>query len=821
MTLFRMQIRITMLAAMGLTASLSAQEKPTAAQIDFFEKKIRPVLVNECYKCHSANSDKVKGGLLLDTNAATRKGGDSGAAVVPRNLKESLLIEAVRWHNEDLQMPPKKKLSAQVVADLERWVMMGAPDPRSAQGVAAIRREINIEEGKKFWAFQPVKDTAASIKDKAWPRTGIDRHVLAGLEAKGLRPVADADKRTLIRRVYYDLIGLPPAPEVVEDFLADKSPKAFEKVVDRLLVSSHFGERWGRHWLDVARYAESNGMERNAAFPHAWRYRDYVIDAFNADKPFNEFIKEQVAGDLLPSQTTDARRIATGFLAMGPKSLNNRNRAEFTMDLVDEQLDVTTRAFMAVTVACARCHDHKFDPIPTEDYYSMAGILTSTQTLYGGATGGGIRQSTKLIELQEGRTAKKPEAQPKPDNNAAKIAELQKRKRALLAERRKLQKELKGKAKANPRFKEIIAETRATAKKLQQLPRKAGNKRNTGGAKQSGPLAMGAIEGRPANIKVHIRGNVATQGKLTQRGFPQVLDFAGPKVDPAQSGRLQLAEWIAHRDNPLTARVFANRAWHHLFGRGIVRTVDNFGATGERPTNPALLDHLAARFIAQGWSVKKLVREIVLSRAYQVASNHSVANAKLDPDNTLFWKMNQRRLDAESMRDGMLAAAGQLNPSPYSGSVLTQIGAVNLGRSLPNLQRLQDTEFAHRSVYLPVARQAVPEVLKTFDFAEPSIIVGRREITTVPTQALFLLNSKFVTSQASAMAARVMKAGSEKDRVNLAFRLAFARLATAEEQTRTATFLAECDTSGKDAELKAWTTVCQALLASAEFRYLN
>ena len=300
-----------------------------------------------------------------------------------------------------------------------------------------------------------------------------------------------------------------------------------------------------------------------------------------------------------------------------------------------------------------------------------------------------------------------------------------------------------------------------------------------------------------------------------------MFDFAGLKVDPAQSGRLQLAEWIAHRDNPLTARVFANRAWHHLFGRGIVRTVDNFGATGERPSNPALLDHLAARFIAQGWSVKKLVREILLSRAYQMASTHSAANAKLDPDNTLFWKMNQRRLDAESMRDGMLATAGQLNPSPYRGSVLTQVGAVNLGRSLQNLERLQSTEFAYRSVYLPVARQAVPEVLKTFDFAEPSIIVGRREITTVPTQALFLLNSKFVTKQASAMAERVLKAGSDKERVNLAFHLAFDRPSTADEQARTTAFLAECNAEGQEAELKAWATVCQALLASAEFRYLN
>ncbi|MDP7011883.1 MAG: DUF1553 domain-containing protein, partial [Verrucomicrobiota bacterium] len=421
------------------------------------------------------------------------------------------------------------------------------------------------------------------------------------------------------------------------------------------------------------------------------------------------------------------------------------------------------------------------------------------------------------IELQEGRSTK-PTATPKPVDNARKLAELRKRQKAIALETRKIQQKLKGKAKTDPRFKELAQERKKNA----VLIRKLGTKSKKGGKpKQSGPLAMGAIEGQPADIKVHIRGNVSTQGALTERGFPRVMDFNGPKVDPKQSGRLQLAQWIAHQDNPLTARVFANRVWHHLFGRGIVRTVDNFGETGERPTNPALLNHLAARFISNGWSVKKLIREIVLSRSYQMSSSHHAANAKADPDNTLFWKMNQKRLDAESMRDGMLATAGQLNPSPYQGSVLTQVGGVNLGRSLANLTKLQNTEFDHRSVYLPVARQAVPEVLKAFDFAEPSIIVGRREITTVPTQALFLLNSEFVNDQSKALAARVLKMESDKARVDLAFQLAFARSATVEEQTRTHAFLAECNTEGKDAELKAWTTVCQALLASAEFRYLN
>ena len=812
-----MMSRINSLLALGSALALQAEDRPTAAQVEFFEKKVRPVLATHCYECHSAKSNKVKGGLLLDSKAATREGGDTGPAVVPRDLKGSLLIEAVRWENEDLQMPPKKKLSASSIADLENWIQMGAPDPRSVEGTTAIKREIDIEAGKNFWAFQPVKDSVPSVRDKAWPRTSMDRHVLAGLEAKNLKPVADANPRVLVRRVYFDLIGLPPAPQDVEAFLkevARDKQAALEALVDKLLASPQFGERWGRHWLDVARYAESNGMERNAAFPHAWRYRDYVIDSFNADKPFDVFIREQIAGNLLPGEAADARHIATGFLAMGPKSLNNRNAQEFKMDLVDEQLDVTTRAFMAVTVACARCHDHKFDPIPTEDYYSLAGIFSSTQTMFGGASGGGIRHQTKLIELSDGRQAKHVESKA---NLAAKIAALQKRQQELVAERRQLQKELKAKAKTDSRFKANLKNIREISNQLKSL-----RKRTAGNNRQTGPLAMGVVEGRPADIKVHIRGNVATLGQLVPRGFPRVMDFGGSRVNPAQSGRLQLAEWIAHRDNPLTGRVFANRVWHHLFGRGVVRTVDNFGETGERPGNLALLDHLASRFVALDWSVKKLIREIVLSRAYQLSSSHSAANAKADPDNTLFWKMNQRRLDAESMRDAMLAASGLLKTSPYQGSIVSEVGAVNLGRSISQLQKLRSAEFAHRSVYLPVARQAVPEVLKTFDFAEPSIIVGRREITTVPTQALFLLNSKFVTQQAAAMADRVLKEGkSSKGRISLAFQLALSRPANATEQDRTTAFLAECNTEEGNAELRAWTTLCQALLASAEFRYIN
>jgi hypothetical protein len=780
--------------------------KADLARLEFFEKKVRPALVKHCYECHSSKSEKVKGGLLLDTKLGIRNGGELGPAVVPGNLKKSLLIEAIHWKNEDLLMPPKKKLPHDVIKVFEQWVKIGAPDPRTGQTV--VKDEIDIEEGKKFWAFRPLEHSEPELRDREWARTPIDGFVKAGLEAKGLSPAPDADKATLIRRVFFDLTGLPPSPDQLEGFLANDEPDAYEQAVDRLLASPQFGVRWGRHWLDVARYAESNGMERNAAFPYAWRFRDYVVESFNEDKPFDQFIREQVAGDLLPGEPTDDRLVATGFLAMGPKSLNNRNVAEFKMDLVDEQIDVTTRAFMGLTVACARCHDHKFDPIPTEDYYSMAGIFKSTQALFGGG-GSGVRQTTRLIELQNGR------GEPVEQNTdyAKLIAANQDELKSLNKKVASLKKELKGKFKEDPIYKETLSKIKKTQKEL-----KKNRARLTKSKKQTGPLAMGVREGKPEDAKVHIRGNVSTLGKVIPRGFPQVLDFSNVQIDSSQSGRLQLAEWLADPANPLTPRVFANRVWHHLFGRGIVSTVDNFGETGERPSNLPLLDHLATRFVEDGWSVKKLVREVVLSRAYQMSSAHDPANAKIDPDNALFWKMNQRRLDAESMRDAMLAVSGRLVLSPAEGSPVQKMDG-NIGRNPKQLEELRKAELDNRSIYLPVARQAIPDVLKTFDFAEPSIIVGRRDVTTVPTQALFLLNSDFVIAQAKALAEGLAEVRKE-DRIDRAYRLLFARLPTSVEKIRTRSFLEDC-VKYEDSELQAWTTLCQALMASAEFRYLN
>ena len=817
--------------------------KPTSAGLAFFEKKIRPLLIAKCYSCHSAKAKSVKAELLLDSRAGWVRGGESGEAIVPGKPGESLLIEAVKY--EGLEMPPKEKLTDQEIADLVKWVEMGAPDPRRGDTASLIRREINIEEGKRFWAFQPpVRSPIPAVKNSRWPTTPIDHFVLARIEAAGLAPANDADRTTLARRLHFDLIGLPPTPRQLAEFLADKSPKAIERLVDSLLASPHFGERWGRHWLDVARYAESTGMERNYTFPHAWRYRDYVIEAFNQDMPFDQFIREQVAGDLMAARSTADRnrqKIATAFLAMGPKSLNQRNKAIFRMDIVDEQIDVTTRAVMGLTVSCARCHDHKFDPFPTEDYYALAGIFRSTETLYGTSGGQGNRQPGKLASLESVGANSEP-AKPAPKTpvarqpNAKRIKQLTTQLTAARAELKTAQGQLtdaqkKNKKKANQALKPVRQKIRRLNKQLQQARGGAGaqKKKKGGGArKPSGPVAMGVRDGQPADCKVHIRGNTRTLGASVKRGYLQVVSLGGgAEVNTRQSGRLELAHWLTHPGNPLTARVMANRVWYHLTGRGLVNTLDNFGAMGQRPSHPQLLDHLAVSFRENRYSVKSLVRSIVLSRTYQLSSTPHTAGTEGDPDNTLFWRMNHRRLEAEAIRDAMLAASGQLNSRPRQRSAVAEIGDGNAGRN-PKLDQQLKAASRHRSVYLPIVRNRLPEMLRLFDFAEPSIIVGRREVTTVPSQALFLLNSTFILEMSDRMASRLLDTHKTDitARVHLAYQLALGRSPSVRETTAATDLVNDTLASlpegqNSDKQLRSWSGLCQSLLACAEFRYLQ
>jgi cytochrome c553 len=823
--------------------------------IDFFEKNIRPVLVAKCYQCHSATSKELKGELRLDTREGLRKGGESGLVVVPGKPEESPLIKALR-HEEGLEMPPKEKLPDSVVANFVKWVEIGAPDPRKPN-VTTVGDKINLTEARKFWAFQPPKVVPPTVvKNAAWAKSDIDRYLLAALEAKNLAPVADAERATLIRRAYFDLIGLPPTPEAIDEFVrADHSPHtthhspdaAYEALIDRLLAMPQFGERWGRHWLDVARYGESSSKERNIPYPYAWKYRDYVYDSVAADKPFDQFVREQIAGDVLPAKNDKQRNemlTATGFLTLGPKSLNTRNVEQFRMDVADEQLDVATRGVLALSVACARCHDHKFDPIPTADYYSMVGIFRSTEVLggvkagnnktgYSGEyayltsakkrSGASAEDRRRLAELktelenaqenmQQIRVAAKEALASQPDRQEKKGKAAKAGKKAKLADNLppKFQQAFK---KGQQRIAEINDE-------IQSLESKSGG---AGGE----PVMAVRDSAMPEDCRINIRGEVNDLGDTAPRGFVKVLTYPhSPDVNFKQSGRLQLALWMTSKQNPLTARVMANRVWFHLFGRGIVPTVDNFGALGEPPTNQPLLDYLAVRLMDSGWSMKKLIRQVMLSRAYQLASDHSDANYAADPDNTLVWRMNRRRLDAEAIRDAVLFVGGSLDLARPHGSPTQSIEG-EIGRRAKTDELLK--EVTYRSAYLPIVRGMVPEFLSLFDVADPELVTGQRDVTTIAPQALYMMNNPVVLQQAEKVANNLLadsRLADDAARVDYAFRLMLGRPADTGQRAAVLSFLQTYEQSlpsGMKAEQRraeAWTSACQTLLASAEFRYV-
>jgi hypothetical protein len=806
-------------------AATGFNNQPSAEQIAFFEKKIRPVLVDKCYKCHAADSEKVKAELYLDTREGVRKGGESGAAIVPGNPARSLLIRAIRFKDESMQMPPKAKLPDEVIADFEAWVKMGAPDPRDG-GRKASENRIDYEKGRQFWAFQKPKPSA--IRD-------IDAIILDGLKAKSLTPVGAAEKRTLIRRVYFDLTGLPPTGEQVEAYLADSSPKAFEKVVDRLLASPRFGERWARHWLDLARYAESTGKTVNFNYPHAWRYRDYVIGALNADKPYDQFIREQLAGDLLPTNDPKLkaeRLIATGFLAIGPKTLNERNGTQFELDLADEQIEVTTQAFLGLTAACARCHDHKFDPISQKDYYALAGIFRSTETCYGTVRFINAQRVSPLINL--------------PDGSAPTAVE-----KLTAAERTRIESQIQSlqdsmkNVKPDQQIQRLFASGQISLlnAKLADYDSEGVPKLEAMGVRDKPSGRSFQPKGRPgfagfaftgtrniADSPIYVRGEVDKPGDVVPRGVLQVM--ATPvRIPNSQSGRLELANWIASKDNPLTSRVQVNRVWQHLFGRGIVPTPDNFGGAGRLPSNPALLDDLALTFVDDGWSIKKLIRRIVLTQAYQRDSTIDEKCFQADPENDLLWRMTPRRLDGEALRDSMLATSGLLNTTPPVGSVVAKAGEgptsrPRLGGAAIN-SAVNDPRNNHRSVYLPVIRDNLPEAMSLFDAADPSLVIAERPTTTVPAQGLFLLNSSFVLRAADFAAEKLMKdTTTDTERIRAAYLNFFGRPPVEKELKDAEGFLAAFRaaakkerTSARLLERETWAAFTQAMMGSAEFQY--
>ncbi len=776
-------------------------------QEQFFEAKIRPVLVTHCGKCHASTASKLRGGLRLDGREALRRGGNSGPAIVPGAPEESLLFRAIRYRDEDLQMPPQRKLPDAVVADFETWIKMGAPDPRTGMAAEASGRlSADLVRGREFWSFLPPKKSRPpAVKFAEWPRGDIDRFLLVALEARGLSPVADAGRARLLRRVTFDLIGLPATPEELDAFLADDSPAAFTKIVDRLLGSPRFGERWGRHWLDVARYAESSG-KTNFSYPQAWRYRDWVIASFNADKPYDWFVREQLAGDLLVARDEAERAeqtIATAFLALGSKAHDGENRGQFVLDVVDEQVEATTRVFLGLTVACARCHDHKMDPISQRDYYALSGIFRSTQTCSGTLAGVFPNfNASPLIELSSGANVPSAVQRLTPEQRAA----MEVRLAALVRER-----------DAIPPGEANRDQLRRTNSLLAMLRHRMLIDR-PGGSPRA--FTMGVRErDEVVDSPLYVRGELDQPGEIVPRGLLRLFGDDAAMSITSGSGRRELADWLVSPSNPLTARVMVNRVWLHLFGRGLVPTPDNFGAVGGRPSHPELLDTLAVEFMTDGWSVKRLIRRIVLSRAYGLDSTYDPRNFEADPDNTLVWRMSKVRLEAEALRDALLFVGDRLAMEPPVGSAVARVG-----EGLAFFVRVEgmDVSDTHRSVYLPVVRDRLLESFSLFDFADPSLVTGERATTTGPAQALYFLNGPLVIRQADSLADRVCATEDDAtNRIDRAYRIALGRRPTGTERERVLVFLHEfaARVGGTDPKQRAWSAFCQALLASAEFRY--
>jgi cytochrome c553 len=772
---FRTAISPALIAAFGL--SLSAEEAaPSSVGTAFFETKIRPVLVAECYECHSQNAEKIGGKLLLDSRQGVLKGGESGPALLAGKPEESLLIHALRWEH-DLEMPPEEPLTPLVIEDFIQWIQMGAPDPRTGK-----MKELS---GKKYedgalWSFQPVRNpTPPEVKNKDWARDPIDRFTLARMNAMGLEPTRDAPPEMLLRRLYFDLIGLPPTQADLELFRAERLIHGGEAAVrirvDSLLDSPRFGERWGRYWLDVARYAESNGndgLSRNPSFPHAWRYRDYVIDAFNEDTPYNRFLTEQIAGDLLPAKTDEERDrnlIATGFLALGAKPAKAMNN-NFAMDVVADQIDAIGSGVLGLSIACARCHDHKFDPIPTRDYYALAGFFTSSETMWGLA--GNEALTAPPTDLHVLKTP--PRVTPYPGWTET----------------------------------VLVLESNTGLPKPIPKPR----------WKPGTPLAMGVRDKKePADCKINLKGDAKKLGEDVPRGFLTAYGDAEPVTIPKDtSGRLELARWLTAPDQPHTPRVFVNRIWQHLFGRGIVNSPDDFGVYGERPTHPDLLDHLATRFVEDGWSMKRLIRSIVLSRTYQLSSQAEKSSIQSDPENLWLSRHTRRRLDAEALRDAILSVSGNLSLDRPEGSIIRHRDIlINLaGESLHQPSR-------HRSIYLCYLRNSPPPELAAFDLPGFLKVSGKRETSTVPGQALFLYNNPFVIEQAANLSQRVQLSGSDtKVRIRNAYQLTLSREPDPEELYRAGELLDQIRAT-TSSETKAWDGVCQALLTANEFRYID
>lgn len=767
----------------GVLADDSARE-PSPADIEFFEKKIRPLLAERCYSCHSGKAKTIQGGLRLDSLAAMQTGGDSGTAIVPGKPDESLLIAALQFDSDaDFQMPPKGKLPDREIAALIEWVRRGAPFPGGDESTPRQPETMDFAKARQHWSFVAAEEQSIPPTGQShWPRQRLDHFILAAMEREGLSPSIEADRATLLRRLTFDLTGLPPTPEELDAFLADESPQAYETVVDTLLDSPHFGERWGRVWLDLARYTD-----RTASWLYstgqAHLYRDWVVQAMNDDMPYDEFVHRQLATDFMP-ETGPEDTPALGFLGLSPNywkelQLPSEIIKVIVADEWEERIDAVSRTFLGLTVACARCHDHKFDAITMQDYYALAGIFASCR----------IKERPTIDEALYAPV------------------------REARAEVAKLQKQITELKKKKPQPKEEIEALTAKIVALKKTPHydtpmapavteEALYVERKGETAQSGSKLV--YQPEPQNLNLFIRGNPNRLGDVVPRRFLTVLsrdDQSAPFQNG--SGRLDLARAITRDAGSLAARVLVNRIWLAHFGRGLVTTPSNFGQSGERPSHPELLDDLTARFMADGWSLKRLHREIVLSATYRQSSHDDGTRSATDPDNVWLSRMNRTRLSVEAWRDAMLSVSGELD---------TTIGGPSLA--------LTDAGNKRRTLYGTIHRREMSTMLLTHDFPDPTAHSPKRVATTTTLQGLYALNGPMMMQRADALAARLTSADFEsaRDRITLAYRLLFAREPSDRELQLGDGFLGE--TTG-EARKNAWTQYAHVLLASNEFLFVN
>jgi hypothetical protein len=775
---------------LAIIANATAASAVSQVDADFFHRRIQPLLAENCFKCHSHSADKIKGGLVLDSRAGLLQGGENGAAIVPGDPEKSLLIQAVRYTDADLQMPPKgKRLDAAQIAELEKWVKLGAPWPGANAAKTAGRPAKFTDEDRQWWAFQPVREPKVpEVRDSGWSRTPIDRFVFRKLTAEGLKPSPEAQRRALARRVFFDLWGLPPSADDLDAFLSDAAPEAYEKLIDRLLASPRYGERWARHWLDLVRYAESDGYRIDDYRPHSWRYRDYVIKSFNDDKPYDRFVREQLAGDEIDPDDPEML-VANSFLRHGIYEYNNRDvRGQWTT-ILNDVTDVTSDIFLGLGMQCARCHDHKFDPILQKDYYRLQAFfapMMPRQDLVLATTKQRADYEAKLAKWNEltavvRQQIEEIEATYRDKARAEAISkfpeDVQELIRKPVPERTPYEHQIAELAWRQVTHEYVRLDTRikgADKDKLTELRKELA--RYDGDKPEPLPPAFTVTDVGPVAPAVFIpKGRNPAP---VQPGYLSLLDDQPAVVRPAAKApnstgrRAELARWLTRPDNPLTTRVIVNRIWQFHFGRGLVGTSSDFGRLGEKPTHPELLEWLASRFVGEGWSIKKLHRIILNSAVYrQSATAPASEEARMkDPENRWLWRMNTRRLDCEQIRDAILAASGELDFSMGGPSV--------------------DVSKPRRTIYTKVMRNTRDPLLDVFDAPEGFASTAQRDVTTTPTQALLMFNSQQMLERAKAMAARLQAEGNSSDqRIALAYRLAFGREPASAERVAALRFL--------------------------------